>query len=601
VPRGRGRTGTGSRPNPWLPELRRLPLPLGEGPGEGPRFQSTFAVLFATLTLFIGLAADDPKPPQADLKGHTAPIFALAATPDGKTLASGDAEGVVKLWDVASGRVLANLEGHKGAVLAAAFGDGGKTLATAGADRTVRLWDVATRTLSKTLEGHRGEVLALAFSRDGKTLASGSNDRMVRLWDVSKGETTRTIESPDGSVRGVAFGPEGQVFAAGEAAIWLWTVADGAMAETFTFRLGSIDAIAASHDGKFLAAGGGVGRLMWWEVASKKQGHEVGLPGQNLAALAFAPDGKRLAVAANPNRAPSRKRGVVFVYDFPMMKLANPPAPAPGLDGPADLEDTLRGVLRGATPPPLRGHLAEVQAIAFLDNDTLASAGRDRTIRIWRPADGRLVATFRGAIAPGEEKSAPMAHLDRVVGVDFAPDGKTVATACEAGTVTLWDPTSHLDRLVLQLPGGAARCVAYAPDGKLLAAAGDGRAIHLFDPDSGKEVASLKSDAGAITSLAFSRDGAILACGSRDGTARTWDVASRRETAVLAQHTSAVTCVALSRDGKTLATGGLDWTVKLWDLARGEVRAELEGHKGPITAVAFRPDGKGLATAAEDG
>ncbi|HWE36894.1 MAG TPA: WD40 repeat domain-containing protein [Isosphaeraceae bacterium] len=565
------------------------PLPLGEGRGEGLRLRPVRAVLVATLTLLTGLAADDPKPP---LKGHTAPIFALAATPDGKTLASGDLNGVVKLWDAATGRVLANLEGHKGAVFALAFGAGGKTLASAGADRTIRLWDVATRALSKGLEGHRGDVVSVAFGPDGKALASGSDDRTIRLWDVAKGEMIRTLEDGPRTVRAVAMSPDGATLAGGGGnQIQLWKVDNGSVLATFR-QAKSVTSLAFGPDGKLLASGGYDGAVRFWEVGSRSPNpwRTLPMPGYNLLALAFSPDGRRLAVATESSTPVSLKRGVIFVHDIEALaKAKDVPGGVPGTALPASSRISLRG------------HLDQVFCLAYLDDDTLASAGRDRTIRIWRLAEGRFVATFRGAIAPGEEKSAPMAHLDRVHGVAFAPDGKTVATACEDGTVTLWDPAARVDRLVLQLPGGAARCVAYSPDGKLLAAGGDGRAIHLVDPASGKEVGVLKSDAGAITSLVFSRDGTTLAAGSRDGTARTWDVARRRETAVLAQHTSAVTCVALSPDGKTLATGGLDWTAKLWDLSRGEVRAELEGHKGPIAAVAFRPDGKALATAAEDG
>src|SRR4051794_7460144 len=118
------------------------------------------------------LSAREPKP-RATFKGHTAAVTCVAASPDGKTLASGSWDKTVILWDVAAGKERATLTGHTAVVHAVAFSPDGKTLASGSQDKAVILWDVAKGRELATLKGHAFEVHAVAFRPDGKTLASG--------------------------------------------------------------------------------------------------------------------------------------------------------------------------------------------------------------------------------------------------------------------------------------------------------------------------------------------------------------------------------------------------------------------------------------------
>ena len=95
-------------------------------------------------------------------------IYSVAFSPDGNTIASGSAFNIVRLWDVATVKLIRTLEGHTVDVYSVAFSPDGNTLASGSEDDTIRLWDVATGNLIRTLEGHTADVYSVAFSPDGK-------------------------------------------------------------------------------------------------------------------------------------------------------------------------------------------------------------------------------------------------------------------------------------------------------------------------------------------------------------------------------------------------------------------------------------------------
>jgi WD40 repeat protein len=118
------------------------------------------------------------------LAGHKGPVLSVAFSADGRRLASGGFDSLIKVWDVASRDCLLTLSGHADEVFAAVFHPTEPRIASGGRDRLVRLWDAATGEELVRLPGHSDYVFSLAFSPDGKTLVSGSGDTTLRLWDT---------------------------------------------------------------------------------------------------------------------------------------------------------------------------------------------------------------------------------------------------------------------------------------------------------------------------------------------------------------------------------------------------------------------------------
>lgn len=167
--------------------------------------------------LLMDVATVAPDKLVGQFQAHRGPVGALAFSPDGKLLASGGADALIKVWNWQKPRALASLQGHPSAVTALAFSPDGKVLASGGADGTVRLWEVAGKRLQATLSGHQGPVRVLAFTPEGRTLASAGAEPVVRLWSVAQGRPIGALRFAEAGPQGVAslaFAPDGSVLAA---------------------------------------------------------------------------------------------------------------------------------------------------------------------------------------------------------------------------------------------------------------------------------------------------------------------------------------------------------------------------------------------------
>jgi hypothetical protein len=121
----------------------------------------------------------------AILAGHRF-LDVAAFSPDGTRVLTGFGYNTARLWDAATGKVVATLAGHTAPVLAVAFSPDGTRALTGSSDHTARLWDAATGTAVATLSGHTAPITAVAFSPDGMHVLTGSWDNTARLWPAFK-------------------------------------------------------------------------------------------------------------------------------------------------------------------------------------------------------------------------------------------------------------------------------------------------------------------------------------------------------------------------------------------------------------------------------
>ena len=278
---------------------------------------------------------------------HTYGILSVAFAPDSKILATGS-EGVIELWDVATGANIATIDEwvwnrsrRLGSINSVTFSPDGTILAGAGSnvhlwdvstrtyigrikgqgtinsvafspdgtiafgfpDGTVKLWDVSTGENIATLEGHTDWPHAVAFSPDGTTIASGSDDQTVKLWDVSTRTNIATLEGHTDNVRSIAFSPDGTKIASGsyDEMVKLWDVSTQTNIATFEGHINWVKFVSFSPDGTVLASAGS-GQIRLWDIATKTD--VVTLEGHNrIRSVAFSPDGTTLVSGSGDGTA----------------------------------------------------------------------------------------------------------------------------------------------------------------------------------------------------------------------------------------------------------------------------------------------------------
>ena len=187
-----------------------------------------------------------------------------------------------------------------------------------------------------------------------------------------------------------------------------------------------------------------------------------------------------------------------------------------------------------------------------------------------------------------------------VLALAFSPDKQTLASATKDKVIKLWNLTERAEIATLTGHKLAPNALSFSPDGKTLASGGADKTIKLWNLDSKEEVASFSGHKLAINALCFSPDGKILASGSADKTVKLWNLDDRAEISAIVGHKLAIESIAFSPDGKTIASGSKDKTFKLWNLDSKEEIAVMAGHKQAVIAIAFSPDGNTIASAGAD-
>lgn len=411
-----------------------------------------------------------------------------------------------------------------GQASAAMYSSTGRTiLAVSYSD--VALWKQGSGTMPIL---HHPQIVSVAqFSSDGAQVATGSRDGKARVWDVASAQLLAEWQAVEPTT--------------------------GASQQPMVthLRLSPDSSLALSAGGAPLTIATTIARV--WEAKTGRLVSELKGHTSTIAALEFAPDGKR-AVTGSWDKT-------VRIWD----------------------------TATGALLKTLTGHEDAVTAVAFShDGAWVISAGLDLTVRSWDATTGAQRAIG------GNPKRAKRSTLDR-----FAAIGPRASRAIthDAASTTVYDPyTGKAVRELTDFPASCTKAVFSSDDRRLACPGEEGRAF-VWDVDSGRQVGIVRGHRGVLNDLSFSPDGAVLLTAGTDNTVRAWSLDRNEWT--LAGHEKGVHVATWSPDGSVVATGSVDGTARLWDARTGRLLSllrtpESELATGEVASIAFSQDGHRL-------
>jgi eukaryotic-like serine/threonine-protein kinase len=580
----------------------------------------------------------------ATLFGHREGIRSVAVAPGGKLAASGDYEGKIRIWDLASGQLHRTINAHSDNITSLDFSRDGTCLLSGSDDKTVKQWETTTGRMKLKMTDHKDWINCVRYSPDGSIIASGARDNSVMLRDAATGRILLRIVSPVNTrygAKSIDFSPDGKLIGIlwDHNSIELRDTEIGEVKSSHSFTSNSTHVFRFGRDGKSFVVGNCEGGLFAWSIDKRnpkttiQQAHDGSIYG-----IDFNQDGTKMLTSSADGTIKlwntdgySFQRAFVGHTDAVMSAVFSPRGDRI-VSGSVDKTVKLWESETEFGLPALRGHTWWVTSLAYNPNSRdLASGSLDGSFAVWD------VYT--------RDRRREVRDDGRVNDLKFSPDGSMIATCADSGTISLWNAVDFEKIATLKMLNGPATSLKFMPDGKTILSGGkdstnlwrlttrvsddafsfrkdydskvdasaDGRycafgrhgvdGICIVDMFS-KSVRELTtaSDNSGSACIAFGKRNPIVASGDESGEIFIWNLEADRKHPIveLNGHMLGVSSLVFSSDDSRLFSVGGDNALKIWDVANGHELLNVKGHGDGVTSVAVANDCSTVATGSMD-
>ncbi|KAI3687841.1 hypothetical protein L1987_81544 [Smallanthus sonchifolius] len=547
--------------------------------------------------------------PSTQARGPSIAVTSIAAVPSSSCLiASGHADGSIRIWDCERGTCETTLNGHKGATTILRFNKTGSLLASGSKDNDIVLWDVIGEVGLFRLRGHRDQVTDLAFLDSGKKLVSASKDKFLRVWDLDTQHCTQIIGGHHSEIWSIDVDPGQRYLVTGSAdsELRFYTIkheiTDGQSvlktAQTIT------DAKDSQVENKWesLKLFGEINRQSKDRVATLRFNKSGNL-------LACQVAGKTVEIYRVLDEAESKRKAKRRINRKKEKKISKTVDATEKEKTDHELKDD--GKLTEVTVPDVFKLLQTVRAnkkICSISFSPITSKSSLATLALSLNNNLLEVYSIDSNSTTKTSSIELQGHRSDVRSVTLSSDS-TLLMSTSHNSVKIWNPSTG--SCLRTIDSGYGLCSLFVPGNKYAVIGTKSGNLEIIDVRSGICVEVVKAHTASVQSIVHTPDGGGFVTGSTDHDVKFWEY---QTTEVSGQDTVHLTvsnvrtlpmnddviAVAVSPEGKHIAVALLDCTVKVYYMDTFKFFLTLYGHKLPVLCMDISSDGDLIVTGSAD-
>uniref|UniRef100_A0A0E0CVA4 Small-subunit processome Utp12 domain-containing protein n=1 Tax=Oryza meridionalis TaxID=40149 RepID=A0A0E0CVA4_9ORYZ len=555
--------------------------------------------------------------------------FPSAASASASSIASGHADGSIRLWDAETGSCEATLHGHRSAASALVFGPSGAILASGSKDCDIILWDVVAQAGLYRLRGHRDQVTGLVFLDAGKKLVSCSKDKLIRVWDLDTQHCLQIVGGHRSEIWSIDVDPSERFLVSGSAdqELRVFTVRKSAeegedwskwdmlklFGEIPRQSKERVATVKFNKNGNLVAcqvAGKTVDiyRVLDETEAARKAKRRMHRKKEKALAKSMAAEGNGTVI--DPLSAQDLQNPTPVVTDIfkllhvlrvnkKMCSVAfSPNNPPKGCL--ATLSLSLNNNMLETYSVDnenvskmysieMHGHRSDIRSLALNSEDNLLMSTSHNAVKIWNPSTGDCLRTI---------------DSDYGLCSAFVPGNRYALVGTKSGTLEIIDINSGSSIEVIEAHAGSIRSIVLIPNEDGTAGARGfvtGSADHdvkfweyqlmqKSDTDSKQlsvtNVKTLKMN-DDVLAVTISPTGNHIAVALLDGAVKVFIMDSLKFALTLYGHKLPVLCMDISSDGALIVTGSADKNLKIWGMDFGDCHKSIFAHTDSVMDVKF--------------